>query len=402
MPAVDAKLDRRRAEKTVMELMPIPGKSGEEGSVQKYVVEHLVRAGVARSAIVTDQAHRRSPLGGTVGNLILKVPGTIAGPRRLLAAHLDTVPLCVGSRPVKKGSRVRSADRATGLGGDNRAGCAVLLTAVTEILSRKLPHPPLTLVWFVQEEVGLQGSHFVDIKKLGRPRLSFNWDGRGGDKIILGATGGYRMTIDVRGIASHAGGAPEKGVSAIAAASLAVADLHRGGWHGKIEKNGAGGRIHSGTSNVGVVAGGLATNVVADHVHVRAEARSHDPRFRKTIVRQIEQAFRRAAREVTNTAGKTAKVKIEGRLDYESFRLAFDEPCVAAAEATLRSLGIEPDRSIANGGLDANWLTARGIPSVTLGCGQVNIHTTAEELDLDAYYDACRVALRLATATENE
>jgi tripeptide aminopeptidase len=55
-------------------------------------------------------------------------------------------------------------------------------------------------------------------------------------------------------------------------------------------------------------------------------------------------------------------------------------------------------QAVSNGGLDANWLNAHGIATVTLGCGQVNVHTTSERLDLAAYRDACRVAMRLATA----
>jgi len=80
--------------------------------------------------------------------------------------------------------------------------------------------------------------------------------------------------------------------------------------------------------------------------------------------------------------------------------LSDDEACVIAAEAAVRSIGGQPVRSISNGGLDANWLTARGIPSVTLGCGQLEQHTTQEALDIPAFKDACRIALRLATATE--
>jgi di/tripeptidase len=38
-----------------------------------------------------------------------------------------------------------------------------------------------------------------------------------------------------------------------------------------------------------------------------------------------------------------------------------------------------------------------GVPTVTLGCGQMEIHTTNERLDLGAFESACRVALRLAT-----
>ena len=42
-------------------------------------------------------------------------------------AHLDTVPLAVGCRPVKKGRRVVSGKAGTALGGDNRSGSAAIL-----------------------------------------------------------------------------------------------------------------------------------------------------------------------------------------------------------------------------------------------------------------------------------
>ena len=134
---------------------------------------------------------------------------------------------------------------------------------------------------------------------------------------------------------------------------------------------------------------------------LRAEARSHDPAFRRKIVRAIEQAFRkgRPAASATSTASAAA-CEIDGRLDYESFRLRDDEPCVLAAEAAVRRCGAEPIRAISNGGLDANWMTARGIPTVTLGCGQENGHTVSERLDLVEFRRACRIALRLATGTE--
>ena len=89
-------------------------------------------------------------------------------------------------------------------------------------------------------------------------------------------------------------------------------------------------------------------------------------------------------------------------LDYDAFRLARDEPCLLAAEAAIRGIGQEPQRAIANGGLDANWMSARGIPTVTLGCGQRNPHTVSERLDVAAYDSACRIALRLATGTESQ
>ena len=258
-----------------------------------------------------------------------------------------------------------------------------------------LPHPPLSFLWTVQEEIGLYGARHARLALLGKPHWAANFDGGAANKVTIGATGGYRMQIRVGGVASHAGVVPEKGVSAIAIASLAIAELQREGWHGRIEKDG-----REGTSNVGVIQGGKATNVVAAEVDVRAEARSHDPAFRRKIARTIQQAFQKAARSVRNVDGLCGHVQVEGALDYESFRLGLDEPCIMAAEAAVRRCGGEPVRALSNGGLDANWMTARGIPTVTLGCGQENGHSVLERLDLSEFRRACRIALCLATGTE--
>ena len=117
-------------------------------------------------------------------------------------------------------------------------------------------------------------------------------------------------------------------------------------------------------------------------------------------MRQIEQAFAKAVREVRSAQGVGGNVKFDVRQDYESFRLDPSEPSVLSAQSAVRAIGMEPLLAISSGGLDANWLTENGIPSVTLGCGQVQPHTVAEALDVEAFRQACRIGLRLATATE--
>ena len=383
--------DLAAARKLVLELMAIRGGSGDEKLVAERIVKHLRDAGCPKDAIAFDTAHTKTPLTGNVGNLIVKLPGTTPGPRRLLMAHMDTVPVCLGSKPVVAGRFVKSADPATGLGADDRSGCAVVLATALRILRQKLPHPPLTFLFAIQEEVGLYGARFVKAADLGRPKLAFNFDGGAVEKITVGATGGHRLDIRITGTPSHAGVAPEKGVSAVAIASLAIASLVNDGWHGLVEKKGK-----RGTSNVGTIHGGSATNVVAESAALKAEARGHDPAFRNQIVKAIEAAFKDAAKRIKSVDGKTGKVTIAGRLDYEAFRLDDDEPCVVAAEEAVKAIGLVPRREISNGGLDANWMAANGIPTVTLGCGQMEIHTTNEKLNLDAFENACRAALRLA------
>lgn len=384
--------DLARALDVVMHLMAIPGRSGDEAGAAEYVRLKLLAAGLPESAIVFDEPPADSPVNGKLGSMIVKLPGTVKGPRRMLSAHLDTVPICVGSRPKRDGGFVRSADPNTGLGADDRAGVAVVLLAALEILERQLPHPPLTFCFFVQEEIGLYGARFVNHKLLGKPELAFNFDGGSPAKLTIGATGAYRMTIDVHGIASHAGGAPEQGVSAIAIAGIAMAELHRQGWHGDVRKG-----KQRGTSNVGVINGGDATNVVTNRVSLRAEARSHDPKFRERIAKEIENQFKLAAKEVKNVAGKSGSVTIDRRMDYESYRLDPKSTSVVAAHEAVVSAGAAPELAISNGGLDSNWLFAHGISAVTLGCGQMNQHMVTEALNVADFELACRVGLRLAT-----
>jgi len=385
-------IDEKRALRLVMEMMAIPGSSTEESRVSRHLTDQLKNAAVPDSAITTDKAARRSSSGGSTGNLIVKLPGTFRGPRRLLMAHIDTVPLCVGCRPIRRGAFIESRDPDTALGGDNRAGATVLLSAVLEILDRKLPHPPLTFLWTVQEEIGLLGARHVAISRLGRPQLCFNWDGGDPSIATIGATGACYIDIEVTGIASHAGAHPEQGVSAAGIAAKAISALVDNGWHGAIRK----GR-KEGTSNIGVVNGGQATNVVMESLDLHAEARSHQPAFRERIVSEFRKAFDRAVNSIRNDTGESGSIDFSSETRYEAFCLSPSEPCVQHAMKAIHDAGLDPQTRICNGGLDANWLTAHGLPTVSLGCGQQGIHTVDECLHVESFLTGCRIALKLAT-----
>lgn len=393
-PAPRSHIDDAFATKLLTSLVAIPGKSGDEQATASRIVKELTAAGVPQSAITYDDAHKKSPYGGQCGNLIVKLPGTLRGPRRMLMAHIDTVPLCVGCEPEVRGDYLVSKRSDTALGGDDRAGASVVLHTAIMLLKHKLPHPPLTLFWPVQEEVGLVGARNVAVSKLGGPKLCFNWDGGDASLVTIGATGADDLQIKIKGLAAHAGAHPEDGVSAAVIAGKAIASLAENGWHGLVVK----GR-KTGTSNIGIVQGGDATNVVLDHLFLRGEARSHDPEFRARIVKEFERAFEMAAKSTTNISKVRGEVEFTATMKYESFRLPEDSPVIAAASSAIREVGLDPVTKISNGGLDANWMTAHGLPTVTLGCGQEAIHTVKERLHLPSYLKACRIGLLLATGT---
>jgi tripeptide aminopeptidase len=382
-----------------MRYLAVEGVTGHEKAIADAVSEDLAAAGLPRSSIRFDQANQQIPLPTETGNLIVRLDGTLPGPPLLFMTHLDTVPLCAGAQPVHKSNRIVAAG-ATALGGDNRTGVACLVTLATTLVQQRLPHPPLTFLFTVREESGLWGARFVQPADLGAPALAFNVDGRSASEMTVGATGAERWQAEIHGRAAHAGVHPERGVSAIAVASLALADIYRSGWFGKIRKG-----KEQGTSNVGVFGGrdgrsaGDATNVVTDYVHLRGECRSHDSRFVKAITAAYRQALRKAATKVRDERGRAARLRFQARVEYHPYRLKPTAAVVRAAFAAAQRAGLKPSLRVTNGGLDANWMVRHGIPTVTFGAGQNNIHAIGEYVDLGEFADACRLAIALATTT---
>ena len=127
-----------RATELVLALMEIPGASGGEQQVADYIRRRLRRAGGNLKLLESDQAHQRTRLKGQIGNLVFRVKGNARSPRRMLVAHMDTVPICLNAQPLLKGNRIASKDPRGGLGADDRAGVAVLLNTALEILEKKL------------------------------------------------------------------------------------------------------------------------------------------------------------------------------------------------------------------------------------------------------------------------
>jgi tripeptide aminopeptidase len=393
-------LDVKSAEDHLMKFLAIDGVTGHEKAIALAVSTELQAVGVPQSAIRFDDANQRIELPTETGNLIVELPGTVAGPRLLFSTHLDTVPLCAGAKPIHEGDRIVT-NGTTALGGDNRTGCAILVSLVETLLKHKLPHPPLTLLFTVREESGLHGARELDPKELGGATMCFNVDGRLASELIIGAVGQENWDVEIIGKASHAGVAPEKGISATLVGAIGLTEAQRTGWFGKVVKPSG-----NGTSNVGIFGGkeghpaGDATNVVTDYVHIRGEARSPEAAFATAICDGYREAFAKAQQEVKDSNGEVAEVKFTSKPSYPPFNLAADSPAVARAKRAVASLGLEPTTIFSNGGLDANWLDKHGVPTVTIGAGQYDIHTIKEYVDLPEFAQGCRLAVALATLEE--
>ncbi len=383
--------DKKLALIHLLDLLAVPGPTGQESQVVAAISKKLLAAGCKKAWIKTDDAHTRLGEGYEIGNLIVQLPGTVkSAPRILFSAHMDTVPLCKGAVPMVKGSRI-VAKGNTGLGGDDRSGCAAIVTMVETILKKKLPHPPITLLFPIAEENGLHGSRMVRFSDLGNPAMGFNLDGQEPNELVIGAMSAVRWQAEISGISVHAGLEPQRGISAGLIGSKAMAEIAAKGYFGRIEKG-----HRKGTSNLGTVHGGEASNQVMDRALFTGECRSHNPAFLKQIVKTYKTAFEQAAKHTTNDAGKCGKVKFTTIGDYNAFRLKKSEPCVKIAAKAVEAAKLRPNPLIMDAGLDANNFNEKGLPTVTLGTGSHKFHQLEEYVDIKEYLAACDVLLNIA------
>src|SRR5262245_40376051 len=91
MPESALVFDADAAVARLMRCLAVEGITGQEEGVGRAVVDALVAGGVPREHIRFDEANKRIPLPTQTGNLIVTLPGTVAGPRQMFMTHLDTV-----------------------------------------------------------------------------------------------------------------------------------------------------------------------------------------------------------------------------------------------------------------------------------------------------------------------
>lgn len=323
------------------------------------VAAHLKKRLEALGAVVTvdDSA---ALTGSDTGNLIVRVAGNAAGPTILLCAHMDTVGPTEGMTPVIRDGVIYS-NGETVLGADDKAGIAIILTVLSQLLAGNEPHGGIEIVFTVQEEVGLFGAKHLQ----GDLHAAFGYvldSSEAVGSIINEAPSKVDLDFLFEGKAAHAGVCPEKGINAVVAAASAVARLRNG-------------RIDARTtSNVGVISGGKARNIVPDRAEVAIEVRSTDGEKLEREVQAVLRAFEEAA------MASGARLTVRREAPFETFLLPETHPAVVNAFRAARSIGIEPCLRTTGGGMDANVFNSRGLPCVGLGLGMADSHSPQEHI----------------------
>lgn len=360
------------------ELVEIDSESGNEAQVSAYIQGFSRAVGFE---CIEDRAHEAA--GGNCGNLFVKVPGNGRTPPVILSAHMDTVAPGRGVTLVDCGERF-SSDGTTVLGADCKAGITAILAAVESLAKNGERHRALELVFTVQEEVGLLGAKSMDGSILeGRWGVVLDGSGPVGG-IIVEAPGQDQFKFTVRGKPAHAGVEPEKGISAVACASEAVAGL-RLGRHDDAT-----------TSNVGMISGGRALNIVPDLCTVSGEIRSLSGERLDQEREAAIDVFRRAA------SRRGCELEVEIVRQFEHFRLDDESRTVRFVRRAMERSGMQPTIESSGGGSDANVLNGSGFEMAVLQIGLENAHTGVESVLKDDLIALERIVRELAVVSMDE
>lgn len=319
--------------------------------------------------------------GSEVGNLIVKVPGTVDAPPLLFCAHLDTVGPCKGIKIIEENGIIKS-DGKTILGADDKAGIAILIELVKTLRDNPIPHPPLELVFTTAEEIGLLGAKNLDYQHI-EAKYGFVLDSELPGEVILGAPSSYQFIIKIKGKAAHAGLEPEKGINAIKILAQIITNLPTG----RID--------HETTMNIGKINGGDYINIVPELAFAEGEIRSHHEEKLEKLKKQIEETLNETINLYPQKFDNLPSGEVKFTSVFKAFHIEESDPLLELVKRASEKIGLPLTFKKKEGGSDANIFNERGIKCVILGTGMQKVHTTEEFIRVKDLVTAAKLVFEI-------
>ncbi|MCA9123252.1 MAG: peptidase T [Planctomycetaceae bacterium] len=277
------------------------------------------------------------------------------------------------------GCTLITTDGTTLLGGDDKAGLAVIMEMAESLLENEsISHGPIRLLFTCDEEIG-HGIDHVDIEELAATAC-YTLDGGGAGDIDYETFSADLAIVTVNGINIHPSIAKDKMVNAIRAAAAFVDELPR---HTLAPEttDGREGFIHPYQIEGGVAKVTLKI-ILRDF---ETEALADYAKLLRDIGVRVEAKY----------PGTT--VSVETRRQYRNMRegLIHEPRAVRFAQVAHERLGREAHLTIVRGGTDGSQLTERGLPTPNLSTGQHNPHSPLEWACLGEMIQATEVLIEL-------
>ena len=341
-------MDTDRLTTTLIDLIRIPSTSGHEEKIRTHLAQYLASLGLSTT------------IDGS-GNLISTLTGE--GAPLLLNAHMDRVPPGLGHQPILRNG-VLFSDGTTNLGADDAAGIAIILEVVRRTIEQGLPHPPLVVVFTVQEEAGMCGASNFDSTPW-HVTDGIVFDNAHEPGMIVSKGAAYEaFDVEITGRSGHPGKDLAQTVHAIEIFRAANYP------HGSFDSDQT--RI-----NVGKIIGGNARNAIPDMVTIEGELRSFEPfEVRQKYKQAIQDAFEQAARLLGG------HVKVSYKIHSNGYEIDSEEPLLHAYRSTLEQRGLALHMQPTFFGSDTSGFRPT-IRAFTISTGVVNEHSTEEHVAID-------------------
>jgi tripeptide aminopeptidase len=283
--------------------------------------------------------------------------------------------ISVASSPVLQtlvGKTLITTDGTTLLGGDDKAGVAIIMElAQTLIEYPHLNHGLVKVLFTCDEEIG-RGTDKIDLEKTDAT-VAYTIDGGGSGVIDEETFSADAATVRFVGYNIHPAIAKDQMVNALRAACDFVAQMPRDTGTPETTEDRAG-FIHPHTISGGV---GEAT--------VELILRSFEAEDLSEYANQIQLL---AESIVSKTEGLSVEVDL--RRQYRNLRDGLKDlpESISLAEQAFTNLGRSCSKAIIRGGTDGSQLTEKGLPTPNLSSGQHNIHAVTEFACLDEMVEA--------------
>lgn len=300
----------------------------------------------------------------------------------------NDVIITVAQTPALKdliGKTLITTDGTTLLGGDDKAGVAIIMQLAKFLTDNPdHPRPNVKFLFTCDEEIG-RGPASVDVAAL-QGTVAYTFDG-GGDSVIDCETFSADMAvIEFQGVNIHTAIAKDRMVNSIRAAgtflSLLPTDLSPECTDGKD------GFVHP------YVMEGSVTST-----KIKILLRS----FHETGLREQEQLIRQwvAAAEEKHP-GVKAEIQIVRQYRNMAEALEKEPRALDLAVKAHQAISIQPQLESIRGGTDGSQFSERGLPTPNLSSGQHNLHCEREFACLEQMQQALEVGKKLVELWSQE
>ena len=283
------------------------------------------------------------------------------------------------ARQVGKTLIVAGGD--TLLGADDKAGIAVIMTALERLRQGATPHGPVLVAFVPDEEIG-HGAALLDLDTFGA-EFAYTVDGTGLGTLEWETFNAARAEIRIEGVSIHPGYAKDRMINAILVAQAIMDAL-------PADETPATTSDRQGYFHV------LHCSGEVDAARLSILIRDHDAQTFAARKIRLQAIVDDCNRRWILPDGRPA-VTLELRDQYRNMGeyLVSTPHIVDTALRALRDCGLEPQISPVRGGTDGARLSARGLPCPNLFCGGQNCHGPYEYAVLEDMEQAVSVLLRL-------